>query len=110
MSKDKISEKMKRIKYYQEECKLIIVFFAALSSVAVFFAKLFQGELVKSSLAPEIPNKIIPFPEGEITFHAGPQIDFVLLVSGVLFLLFTTVAIKLIIKIVKKNRNKGGDI
>lgn len=51
----KLDEQLKKIKLWQEECKLVVMVIGAVTSTALFFHKLFSGSLVKPedvSVAP----------------------------------------------------------
>ena len=93
----KLDEQLKKIKLWQEECKLVGLFFGAISTVAVFFTRLFHGhvqnEAIKS-MSPAVKELV----QTSIIY----QLDPVLSISGLLFLVFLGMFIYLLIKKFKK--------
>lgn len=76
----RIDEQLKKIKLWQEECKLVVMFFGSVSSVAVFFYNLFHGTLL-SKATEEIAEAPVPPPaaagevvHGYVRHHYNPHI------------------------------------
>ena len=108
----KIDNEIKRLKKWQEECKLVMMFFGAVSAVWVFFTRLFNGE------APEAMKKVMATEAREIggagnvakvaVASTPPATDWILIVSVVLFIVFVGLGIHYFIKIIKKHSRFNG--
>ena len=103
----KIKQQLEKIKLWQEECKLVAMFFGAVSAVAIFFTQLLKGQLVKvEELKSATPLDVPSLPlKHFIDVYTS---DAILLISGLLFVLFFSFGIYFLIKVIKKHRRGFG--
>ena len=111
--KKQIDDAMSKIKLWQEECKLVALFFGAVTTVAVFFRQLFMGKIGLESMsmksmesgggAPAVSESYKMIVSAPV--HSSP--DYVLIISAMLFVVFVGLGIYYIVKIIKKHRKES---
>jgi len=103
---DKIDRALKKVKLWQEECKLVVMFIGSVTAVSVFFSRLFRGEVgggVMKDMRPDMGpegNEVIP----ELVNHIH-KTDWILWGSVVMFVVFLVVGMILFVKVMKKHMN-----
>ena len=93
--------KLSTIKRWQEECKLVGYFFGALTAATTFFIKLFHEEFVaKAESSP-----LTAVREDAVAMSASSStIDWILLISAILFVVFLVLAVRLTIRLIRKRK------
>jgi len=108
--RDRIDRAMKKVKLWQEECKLVVMFFGAVSAVAVFFSRIFHGKVGEGIAMKSMERNVSPesnmiMPELVSNLHTT---DWVMIGSVVLFVIFLVMGIWLFVKVLKKHMNGHG--
>jgi len=97
----KIDENIKKLKMWQEELKLVMMIFATISTVALFFSKLFKGQIEPLKVAEISNDARSNIPRIYLTSKSP---DYSILIIGILSVLFLTLLIYFLIKVIKKHK------
>jgi hypothetical protein len=103
MSK-RIDEAMAKIKLYQEECKLVMMIIASITSVAVFITKFLEGGFKAGVKVLEVAGSGMGgggMAESRMPMmveESSSPINWVLWISGLLALTFVPVAVILLVR------------
>jgi hypothetical protein len=117
-----MTKAMAKIKLWQEECKLVVMFIGAAASATTFFYKLFHGGLFSAPAAAPLVKEVV-YRGGRVRAAAGhmhmqlmdvtapavtsPVVDTLAVALAVLSLILIGFSVYFLIKVFKKHTHKA---